>query len=327
MTETIIVAHTEPGLLPHFPDVVRLTDGRLLVVYREGAGHVRSDGRIRVVESVDDGATWSEPRTVADGEYDDRDPKIVELADGTVLVGFFVLKWGAGGRHTSLGTYVSRSEDGGRTWSEPRTVWLAWAVSHGAAVQLDGGDVLLPLYGRPSPGGREQALVVRSTDGGRTWQAGDAVVTAAADDIDFQEPTLTVIGAEVVALIRTTAGYAYLSRSHDGGHTWSRPERTDMPASSHHTLLLSDGRVLVTYGDLTPRFSEHRDTVGRIVENPHDSWDGYPDVPIYDSGHHDQANPSSAELEPGRFLTLGFDVPNATVVGVITESIHYRQAP
>ncbi|MDR6319134.1 sialidase family protein [Actinoplanes couchii] len=327
MTETIIVARAEPGLLAHFPDLVRLKNGRLLAVYREGVGHVRSDGRIRVVDSDDDGTTWSEARTVADGKFDDRDPKIVELADGTVLVNFFVLDWDAEGGHASLGTYVSRSGDGGRTWSEPRAVGLDWAVSHGAAVQVSGGDVLLPLYGTPPGGHREQALVVRSTDGGHSWLADEAVVMAADDEIDFQEPTLTVIGAEIVALIRTISGYAYLSRSHDGGRSWSRPKRTDMPASSHHALPLADGSVLVTYGDLTPRFSRHRDTVGRIVTDPGGSWDGYPDVPVYDSGHHDQANPSSAEIAPGRFLTLGFDVPQATVVGIVTSAVHYRQAP
>jgi hypothetical protein len=141
--------------------------------------------------------------------------------------------------------------------------------------------------------------------------------------VHFQEPTLTVVGGEVVALIRTTVEQAYLSRSGDGGRTWSQPEPTDMPASSHHALALSTGEVLVTYGDLSPRFSPHRDTVGRLVREPGESWDGYPDVQIYDSGHRDQANPSSAEVVPGRFLTLGFDVPAASVVGVFSSAEDY----
>jgi hypothetical protein len=47
-------------------------------------------------------------------------------------------------------------------------------------------------------------------------------------------------------------------------------------------------------------------------------------VQIYDSGHQDQANPSSVELQPGRFLTLGFDIPAATVIGVFTELADYQ---
>ena len=47
------------------------------------------------------------------------------------------------------------------------------------------------------------------------------------------------------------------------------------------------------------------------------------DVQLYDSGHPDQANPSTVEVVPGRFLTLGFDVQSATVVGVFTEPDDY----
>ncbi|MFC6566915.1 sialidase family protein [Actinoplanes utahensis] len=325
MTEPIIVAHAEPGLLAHFPDIVKLADGRLLATWREGPGHVDSDGRIRVTDSADGGLTWSEPRTAADGPFDDRDPKLAVLADGTVLLSFFVLEWGTRPRHTSHGTYVCRSTDGGRTWSEPAAVGdPRWAVSHGAAVQLADGDVLLPLYGRPNRDVRERAVIVRSDDGGRTWAAGEAVEIA-DDGVDLQEPTLIVLGDEVVALIRTTAGHAYLARSSDGGREWSVPQPTDMPASSHHALVLGSGEVLVTYGDLEPRFSSHRDTVGRLVTRPEGSWDGYPDIHLYDSGHPDQANPSSAEVAPGRFLTLGFDVPKATVIGVFTEAGDYRK--
>ncbi len=173
VAKTIIVARAEPGLLAHFPDVVRLRDGRLLAVYREGAGHVESAGRIRLTESADGGVTWTPPRTVADGPNDDRDPKIVELNDGTVLLSWFVLDWTTQPRYTNHGTYTSRSADGGRTWGEPRPVGVDRAVSHGAAVSLSSGDVLLPLYLRPAGEKWETALVVRSADGGRTWDRGD----------------------------------------------------------------------------------------------------------------------------------------------------------
>jgi hypothetical protein len=92
-----------------------------------------------------------------------------------------------------------------------------------------------------------------------------------------------------------------------------------MPASSHHALALSTGEVLVTYGDLSPRYSRHRETVGRLIRRPAGPWDGAGDVQIYDSHHKDQANPSSVEVAPGRFLTLGFDVRAGTVIGVFTE--------
>lgn len=332
MPTPITVARAQPGYLAHFPDIVRLTDGRLLAAYREGTSHVSPDGRVCAVESADGGRTWGSPWIVIDGAYDDRDPKLAQLADGSLLLSYFVIDWSTRPRHTTLGTYVRRSTDGGRTWSEPAPVGTSmagpdglpppavrgWAASHGAAVELPGGDLLLPLYGKPPHHAWQQATVVRSTDGGLTWPAEGETLVAAADGVHFQEPTLTVLDGQVVALIRTTLGYAFLSRSTDGGRSWSTPAPTGMQASSHHALLLRTGEVLVTYGDLSPRFSPHRDTVGRLVRRPLLTWDGYADVQLYDSGHSDQANPSSVEVVPGSFLTLSFDVGAAAVVGVFT---------
>jgi hypothetical protein len=51
--------------------------------------------------------------------------------------------------------------------------------------------------------------------------------------------------------------------------------------------------------------------------------DGYGDAQLYDSGHPDQANPSSVEVAPGRFLTLGFDVRAGTVTGVFSSPGDY----
>jgi hypothetical protein len=300
----ITVAHAAPGLLAHFPDIVKLSDGRLLAAFRESKGHIKADGCIRLVESSDGGETWSEPWIAVDGEWDDRDPKLACLADGTVVLSYFVIDWSTKPRHSDYGTFTRRSTDG-------------------SVAELPGGDLLMPLYGRLP--GREwhRATAVRSTDGGRTWPVGSEVLLGEMDGVHFQEPTLTVLDGEVAALIRTTAEVAYLTRSKDDGRTWSPAEPTDMPASSHHVLPLTTGELLITYGDLSHRFSQFRETVGRLVTRPLDTWDGYPDVQIYDSGHSDQANPSSVEIRPGRFLTLGFDIPAATVTGVFTEPADY----
>jgi hypothetical protein len=335
----VTVARAGAGRLAHFPDVIRVAGDRLLAAYREGAGHLSPDGRICLVDSTDGGLTWGPPRVVVDGPYDDRDPKLARLADGTLLLSCFVINWSTKarhGRHTVTGTYVRRSTDDGRRWGPPFPVGTrlpgtggergrtGWACSHGAVAELPGGDLLIPLYGKPAGGRWQQATVVRGGDGGRGWPDHGEVVIAAADGIHFQEPTLTVLpGGEVVALIRSTAGHAYLSRSADGGRTWTAAAPTDMPASSHHAVPLSTGEVLVTYGDLSSRFSPRRETVGRLVRDPGGPWDGYPDVQLYDSGHDDQANPSSVEVTPGRFLTLGFDVRAATVIGVFTEPADY----
>ncbi|MEV4411451.1 sialidase family protein [Catellatospora sp. NPDC049609] len=324
--EVRVIARAADGDLAHFPDVARLPGGRLLAAYREGAGHVSHEGRIRTTASDDGGRTWSTPVVAVDGPYDDRDPKLAVLAGGAVLLSHFTLDWSSARDFTVRGVYVRRSDDGGHTWSAPAAVGTALRdpAAHGAVAELPGGDLLIPLYGMPRSGRCSVAAAVRSTDGGRTWPAASETVLAARDGVSFQEPTLTVLpGGGLVALLRTTGAHAWLARSADGGHTWSAPHELDLPASSHHVLALDGGGVLVTYGDTSGRFSPRRITSGRLVRHPERDWTGVPDLPLYDSGVDDQANPSSAELPDGRLLTLSFDVTAGTVVGVVTHPGDY----
>ena len=68
------------GTYQAFTDICRLTNGDLLCVFYAGYGHVslpRADcpkgGRICCVRSKDEGRTWSAPRVLFDGSFDDRD--------------------------------------------------------------------------------------------------------------------------------------------------------------------------------------------------------------------------------------------------------------
>jgi BNR repeat protein len=334
----VVVASAPPGGGARFPDIVKLANGRLLAVYRDGAAHTGMDGRILLVESRDSGRTWSTPRVAVDSPYDDRDPKIMQTRSGTVLLSFFETDW-SGTPATIRGTFVVRSRNSGATWSAPTQIgthmtgpsdqqsggyWLGFAASHGEITQLHNGDLLAPLYGTLPDDPWQRATVVRSSDDGRTWNASSEATIAAQDGMHFQEPVITVLrSGEIVALIRTTVTYAYLSRSFDNGHTWTTPVRTDMAASSHHLLRLHNGDVLITYGDTSGQFSPRRVTVGRLIRHPERSWDGIRDVFLYDSGTDDQANPSSAEIAPGRFLTLSYDTAHGTIVGVFSRLSDY----
>ncbi|HEY3686830.1 MAG TPA: sialidase family protein [Streptosporangiaceae bacterium] len=342
-TPGVIVATAPSGTNAYFPDIVRLAGGRLLAVYRVGAAHTGMDGRLMSVTSADGGRTWSRPRALIDTPYDDRDPKVTQVPGGDVLVSFFEIDW-TDTPATTRGTYVVRSHDVGTSWSAPAKIgthmtgpsgtsdsgyWLGWDASHGPITRAPDGDLLAPLYGTLPTDKWQRATVVRSTDDGRTWKASSEVVIAAKDGTHFQEPVLTTLrDGEVVALIRTGTGIAYVSRSRDSGRTWTAPRSTGIPASSHHLLRLRDGRVLLTYGDVSGRFSAGRPTVGRLVAHPERSFAGSPDVLLYDAGGpggavSDQANPSSAEPSPGRFLTLTYDLSRHAIVGVFSRTRDY----
>jgi hypothetical protein len=73
-----------------FPDVVRLRDNRLAVVYRQGAAHVDPTGRLVAVVGSADGSSWGEPLLLWDTMgVDDRDPSWTVLADGSASLVWF----------------------------------------------------------------------------------------------------------------------------------------------------------------------------------------------------------------------------------------------
>lgn len=322
---TAIVAQEPAGTAePRFPDALRLADGRLLVVYHYADAHTRANGAIRAVTSDDNGQTWSEPYTVVQNDYDNRDPKVMQLRDGTVLLTSFRTDWSTSSAGVNLGTFVFRSTDGGRTFPESTRIDSAQsgAWEHAPAVELPNGDVIQPLYG-------SGARVARSTDGGRTFlAANEKMVVPNTSAFARYEPNVTLLSTgELVMLIRTydqeLGGEvdSALTRSFDGGHTWGPLESTGLPTSSHHQMLTKDGSVLLTYGN-----PEHagRPTYAALIKHPSGSWSHYRQVPVYNSGWDDQANPTSVELPDGSFLSFGFDVGSRTVVSWSTSPEDYR---
>ncbi|MFC0627249.1 sialidase family protein [Kribbella deserti] len=335
------LARTRHGELPFLPTLARLADGRLLAAYRVARAHTHCVGRIAVVESSDDGTTWSEPRIVVDTLLDDRDPMLVQLTTGDILLSYFRINW-----HTLPwevpGVDVIRSTDGGHSWGEPTPIgstmrretdqsWRGFRTghiaTHGPILELSGGDLLAPIYGVAPGGTAYVSSVVRSTDSGHTWPESSEVILGAG----YVEPVLTLLpNGQVTALLRTDDGSpglsgpattdvrARLTRSDDHGHTWSSPEVLRLQASSAATATLADGGVLLAYGDLAD--SPRRPTRVTVIDDPLASWDGDKGPIVHDAGRsaletYDQANPAVAELPDGTLLVVSYDIHTREVVG------------
>ncbi|GAA1542154.1 sialidase family protein [Kribbella lupini] len=328
----VVIARSIAGQLPYFPSAVRLADGRVLVVWREGLGHVRSVGRIVAAESSDDGRSWSEPRVIVDTLYDDRDPMVVQLANGDVLLSWFQIDWSVR-PYVCPGVLVARSVDGGASWGEPAVVGSAMVdhetaevwhgfraghiVAHGQILELPDGDLLAPVYGVFPGDQNHSASVVRSTDGGLTWPAAQEVVLGRRAGREYLEPVLTLLpGGQVVALLRTDEE-AELVRSDDNGLTWSEPELCGLHASSADTLTLSDGAVLLAYGDVSKQFNPGRPTVATIIGDPLGPWDQDALRVVIDAGQNtvDQANPAVVELPGDELLVISYDIFTREIVG------------
>ena len=117
---------------PHnaFTDLLRWHD-TFYCAFREGRGHVSTDGRIRILESKD-ADTWKSAASISLEGYDLRDAHLSVTPDGRLM-----LLGGAAPREKDnqsapTGTFVSFSKDGGQ-WTEPQIVvepgrWL-WCVT------------------------------------------------------------------------------------------------------------------------------------------------------------------------------------------------------
>jgi hypothetical protein len=117
---------------PHsaFTDLIRWKE-QFVCAFREGRGHVSSDGRIRALTSAD-GKNWKPAALIALERYDLRDAGLSEAPDGRLM-----LIGGACPRpndtdHTPTGTFVAFSSDA-VTWTKPQIVtepgrWL-WRVT------------------------------------------------------------------------------------------------------------------------------------------------------------------------------------------------------
>lgn len=332
MTE-MVVARASDGNRAYLPTATRTAAGRILVAYREADGHVRDTGRILGVHSDDDGRTWSAPRPLVDTELDDRDPMLTTLSNGDLLLQYFRTDWSRSPWRVA-GVQVIRSTDGGSSWGEPVEVdstmvtettqrwggYLAGHVaSHGRIRELPDGDLLSPVYGVHAGDRYHSAAVVRSTDGGLTWPRATEVTLGRSPGQAYLEPVLTVLpGGRVTALLRTEQ-QAELTSSDDGGRTWTAPARIDLWASSADTATLSDGSVLLAYGDASRTSTRSRPTMATVVPDPLGRWDAGPRHLVYDAGRDafDQANPSIVELADSGVLIVTYDIFRRELVGVI----------
>jgi hypothetical protein len=300
----------------YFPTAEMLKDGDIVVVYYDSPDHVSPNGRISSVRSRDQGRTWSTPAVVVDTPIDDRDPSIVETARGTLLISYFASD--VAKAPASQGVFVVRSIDRGKTWSAPIRVatTLAGPGTSAKILQLEGGDLLIPVYGGPAGSPDAAAAILRSTDDGVTWPAESEVILAASSGVSFVEPALGSIGnGRLIAMIRTEGHdrAAYEAASTDGGRTWSRPEKTTLVAQASDLLPIDEGRnryLVHTYGDLSGRFGDSRPTVLEVIrfrEFPRARWTSEPR--LLHQGHcwTDEGYPSSVRLRDGRILTVYYD--------------------
>ncbi len=263
-----------------FPCLTRTLKGDLLCGFRrapreaEGHSHLHSRSRAMFVRSSDDGESWSAPAAICpQDELGQQDPQLATLSNGRMIASFF--RWQAHAptetesvvglrTHTSKGCLWSNagvasciSNDHGRTWSDLVRLPMPWQERGGAsrapAVELPGGRLLLPCYGNDGSMTPDKAYLMRSDDQGASWQFHAVMAESgdAADPFQCQEPYVVLTaGGDLICFLRSygEGGRMRMTRSRDGGESWSPVVETGVWGFPQTALRLTDGRILLAYG-------------------------------------------------------------------------------
>ncbi len=154
------------------PDVIQLSDGTILVGINPRPVAPYSTERrfgIRVVQSTDNGESWSEPMFVFDAQHTFNDgcwePAFLELPSGEVQCYFANENEYTGNDDQNIS--MCRSFDKGKTWSDPVTICYRPGSRDGMPVPLllkDESEIAVIIEDNGWPGrGNFAATTVRNT--------------------------------------------------------------------------------------------------------------------------------------------------------------------
>lgn len=330
-----------------WPTVARRGNGQLVIVCSGGREeHICPFGRVDMFVSDDDGKSWSWPRTILDGDLDDRDAGVLETSCGTLLVTTFTSlayderildkpektkSWPAGklarwkaardrigpeARKAKLGEWIIRSTDGGSTWSPP----VATIVNspHGP-VQLSDGRLL--YAGKQLWTSEKRVGVCESRDDGLTWKWIADIPARPGDKVsDYHElHAVECKSGRIVAQIRNhnkaNSMETLQTESGDGGRTWSEPHAIGVWGLPSHLLRLRNGCLLMSYG-------HRRAPLGnqvRISTDEGRTWSGAMII-SGDGTSGDLGYPSTVELADGTLLTIWYETMKGSPRAVLRQA-------
>ena len=236
------------GKYPAWPWIARTPNGRLLCVWREGTKHMYSDlGKIMLSQSIDNGRTWSAAHTIIDAPYiDDRNTAIMAISDNTWL-----LCYNSFSSDSMSRTLMSRTSDGGFTWSVPMPISSLDARTRAAPIEIQNGRLILPYYLAPG----NQSLAAISDDNGQTW-----ITIHIPNTMGFVGDEWSLVELpdhSLAGICRNNApdsdGSLWITKSIDQGLSWTNPAKTnlrDTRMTSPAQIFLQEGKPWVMYDDI-----------------------------------------------------------------------------
>jgi hypothetical protein len=255
-SETIIAPTSASNPRNGEAAVIPLRDGRLILGWTHftGGGHDHSGAEIWGRCSVDGGCTWEEPFLLQEniGRCNVMSVGFLRLQTGTLLFGFAVKN------HPSEDCryFVRHSHDEGSSWGEPVLSIPEpgyFVVNNDRLLQTREGRLLIPAARSINSDYHCVSTCFGSNDGGQTWQRQAPYLDLPQSAVGLQEPGIVeCTDGTLWMYMRTDRGCIYVSRSADGGTSWSAPEPTSLiapaaPASARRLPESDD--ILILYND------------------------------------------------------------------------------
>ncbi len=219
----------------------------------------------------------------------------------------------AGGSHYIIST------DNGLTWGGVKT--LPVSAPHGASLMSDGTvlyvgkEMYIHESGHASDETKNEIKCYKSTDGGESFQ--EAGTVPLPDNISYSnlhEPhAVELPDGSLLCAIRAqdlspevyeNTFTVFLSRSSDGGATWTVPEHLDVYGSPPHILVHSSGKIIITYGH---RKAPHSVRVVVSGDNGR-TWSEEKTVNEIPVSNGDMGYPCSVETADGSVITVYYQI-------------------
>lgn len=209
--------------------IIALNDNRWLYATTEFIGRESdfAQARIIAVESRDGGRTWGDRRVLQENvgmmnvmSVTLRRLKPDALFDGPIGF-FYLIKNG----HSDLSVWFRRSEDEGRTWSEPIRVTNEpgyHVFNNDRVTVLESGRMLVPVATTAdvTKVNKFECRVFYSDNLGQDWKTSTNSVPY--DKRGAMEPEIVPLNSQHLLMhFRTQLGHIAVSESRDGGREWS----------------------------------------------------------------------------------------------------------
>jgi len=277
----------------HASTIIELPNGDLVVAWSRGTSEFSADEHVALSVLSAGKGKWSAPRVAAAPTTENAGNPVLFLDPKGRLWLFFNRRpaepdrWWQPDRpfpHHKAYICCRVSRDGGRTWGPERALTREpGSQLRCPPIILANGDWLLPIHNERDM----TALMLISTDGGKTWQRGEKMIIPGGgaltpDSPNYREGCIEPAVAQrkdgtIVCLARYMWGQrrrpplTWQSLSRDNGRTWSAPRQIGLynPNSGIALLRLRSGAWLLAFND-SP--AERKLLTAAISDNEGRTW-------------------------------------------------------